>query len=96
MNRIKRILKSRLTGNVAIAGIAVGAVIYTIPHSSSGSNPIEEALARVSRDWVTQRRGRSAARLGPGQPEPRPCGLVGHEVLHESEAEVELCGLARS
>lgn len=48
MNRIKRILKSRLTGNVAIASIAVGAVIYTIPHSSSGSNPIEEALARVS------------------------------------------------
>jgi membrane-bound lytic murein transglycosylase D len=48
VNRIKRILKSRLTGNVALAGIAVGAVIYTIPHSSSSSNPVEEALARVS------------------------------------------------
>ena len=48
MNRIKRILKSRLTGNVALAGIATLAVVYTVPHSSSGSNPIEEALARVS------------------------------------------------
>lgn len=48
MNRIKRLLKSRLTGNVALAGTAVLAVIYTIPHSSSESNPIEMALARVS------------------------------------------------
>jgi membrane-bound lytic murein transglycosylase D len=48
VNRIKRILKSRLTGNVALAGTAVLAVIYTIPHSSSDSNPIERALARVS------------------------------------------------
>lgn len=47
MNRFKGILKSRLTGNVAIAGVAVLAVIYTVPHSSSGSNPVEEALARV-------------------------------------------------
>lgn len=47
MNRFKGILKSRLTGNVAIAGVAVLAVIYTVPHSNSGSNPVEEALARV-------------------------------------------------
>ncbi len=48
MNRIKRLLKSRLTGNVALAGTAVLAVIYTVPHSSSESNPIEMVLARVS------------------------------------------------
>ena len=46
MNRIKRILKSRLTGNVAIAGVATLAVVYTVPHSTS--NPVEEALSRVS------------------------------------------------
>ena len=46
MNRFKRILKSRLTGNVALAGVAALAVVYTLPHS--GSNPVEEALARVS------------------------------------------------
>jgi len=48
VNRIKSILKSRLTGNVAIAGVAALAVIYTIPHSTSGSNPVELALSRVS------------------------------------------------
>ena len=48
MNRIKSILKSRLTGNVAIAGVAALAVIYTVPHSTSGSNPVELALSRVS------------------------------------------------
>jgi membrane-bound lytic murein transglycosylase D len=48
VNRFKRILKSRLTGNVALASIATLAVVYTVPHSSSGSNPIEEALARAS------------------------------------------------
>jgi membrane-bound lytic murein transglycosylase D len=62
VNRIKRILKSRLTGNVAIASIAVGAVIYTRPHSSSGSNPIEEALARV----VETGSPSAAAALQPG------------------------------
>ena len=62
MNRIKRILKSRLTGNVALAGIAVGAVIYTIPHSSSSSNPVEEALARVSETGSPG----AAASLQPG------------------------------
>lgn len=60
MNRIKGILKSRLTGNVALAGIAVGAVIYTIPHSSSSSNPVDEALARVSET------GSPRAALQPG------------------------------
>jgi membrane-bound lytic murein transglycosylase D len=48
MNRFKSILKSRLTGNIAIAGVAVLAVIYAIPHSTSSTNPVEEALARVS------------------------------------------------
>ena len=48
MNRIKRFLKSRLTGNVALAGLATLAVVYTVPHSSSGSNPVELALSRVS------------------------------------------------
>ena len=48
MNRFKSILKSRLTGNVAIAGVATLAVIYTVPHSISGSNPVELALSRVS------------------------------------------------
>jgi len=48
VNRIKSILKSRLTGNVAIAGVAALAVIYTVPHSTSGSNPVELALSRVS------------------------------------------------
>jgi membrane-bound lytic murein transglycosylase D len=48
VNRFKSILKSRLTGNVAIAGVASLAVIYTVPHSTSASNPVELALSRVS------------------------------------------------
>ena len=48
MNRFKSILKSRPTGNLAIAGVATLAVIYTIPHSASSSNPVEMALSRVS------------------------------------------------
>jgi membrane-bound lytic murein transglycosylase D len=48
VNRFKSILRSRLTGNVAIAGVAVLAVIYAVPHSTSSTNPVEEALARVS------------------------------------------------
>jgi membrane-bound lytic murein transglycosylase D len=45
VNRSKWILKSRLLGNVAIAGIAVLAVVYAIPHTRSDSNPLETALA---------------------------------------------------
>ena len=45
MNRIKTILKSGLTGNVAIAGIATLAVVYVVPHLRSDSNPVETALA---------------------------------------------------
>jgi peptidoglycan lytic transglycosylase D len=45
VNRIKSILKARLTGNVAIAGIATLAVVYTVPRSNSSSNPVEMALA---------------------------------------------------
>ncbi len=45
MNRIKTVLKSRLTGNVAIAGIATLAVVYVVPRSRSDSNPVEMALA---------------------------------------------------
>ena len=48
MNRIKGILKSKLTGNVAIAGLAILAVIYTIPHSSPDSNSVGMALDRVT------------------------------------------------
>jgi soluble lytic murein transglycosylase-like protein len=45
VNRIKTVLKSRLTGNVAIAGIATLAVVYVVPKSRSEANPVELALA---------------------------------------------------
>ncbi|HMG12712.1 MAG TPA: lytic transglycosylase domain-containing protein, partial [Gemmatimonadaceae bacterium] len=48
VNRINGILKSKLTGNVAVAGLAILAVIYTIPHSSPDSNPVGMALDRVT------------------------------------------------
>jgi membrane-bound lytic murein transglycosylase D len=48
VNRINGILKSKLTGNVAVAGLAILAVIYTIPHSSPDSNPVGMALNRVT------------------------------------------------
>jgi membrane-bound lytic murein transglycosylase D len=48
VNRFKRLLKSRLTGNVALGGLASLAVIYAVPHSSTSSNPVEQALSRVS------------------------------------------------
>jgi membrane-bound lytic murein transglycosylase D len=48
VNRIKTILKSRLTGNVAIAGIAALGVLYGLPHSGPDTNPVEMALSRVT------------------------------------------------
>ncbi len=50
MNRSKWILKPRLAGNVAMAGAALLAVVYAIPHTRSDSNPIETALARAAAD----------------------------------------------
>jgi membrane-bound lytic murein transglycosylase D len=48
VNRIKWILNSKLTRNVAIGAVAILAVIFTVPHSGSDSNPVESALARAA------------------------------------------------
>lgn len=47
VNRIKSILKSRLTGNVAVAGVAVLAVLNTVPRMGADNDPVAAAVAEL-------------------------------------------------
>jgi membrane-bound lytic murein transglycosylase D len=59
VNRIKSILKSRLTGNVAIVAVATLAVLYNIPQRGADTDPVtvalegpvSEAQAQLSAGW---------------------------------------------
>lgn len=48
MNRFYTILRSGLTRNVALAGMALLAAVYTIPRVGSDLNPFQSVLAGVS------------------------------------------------
>lgn len=54
MNRIKSILKSRPTGNVAIVAVATLAVVYNIPQSGIKTDPVTAAVEQLLGDAPPQ------------------------------------------
>lgn len=50
MNRIKSILKSRPTGNIAVVGVAALAVLYSIPQRAVETDPVTVAIEELLGD----------------------------------------------
>jgi membrane-bound lytic murein transglycosylase D len=50
VNRIKSILKSRLTGNIAVVGVAALAVLYSIPQRAVETDPVTDAIEQLLGD----------------------------------------------
>jgi membrane-bound lytic murein transglycosylase D len=97
VNRFKSILKSRLTGNVAVVGVATLAVLYNIPQrgvdidpvTAALKGPISEAQRHLSPGWdlpnLQHARVDNWVRIFSSHPKVRPRFAVWLERLPKYE-----------